>query len=329
MGHQMNAHARGWHRAFLAIFACLLLSDPTLCNSQTALKQSREQLLSKAQKVDLDSEYQLAMLYEQGSPETPKDSAKAVEWFRRLAEKDDQRGENALGIAYRSGYGVAEDDKLSFEWFYRAALKGYPPAEANLASTYATGRGTPRNRQEAFSWAVEAAKNGVHYVQIDLCHVYQDGSGVEADPTMAYAWCLVAQAGNHTPSERLTDYLNKAHARLSPSQVKEAIELASSWNQNHKSGGMMPVHSRSFLTSAPADTQTLDSLMSDRGNPPMAPRHYTRSNGCEHGHWVDAVLKDGEIVKLEDGSIWRVDDADTVDSSLWLDTDDVTVCDGS
>jgi TPR repeat protein len=59
-----------------------------------------------------------------GSPEAPKDSAKAVEWFKRLAEKGDRRGENALGVAYRHGYGVAEDDAVGFEWFYKAALKG-------------------------------------------------------------------------------------------------------------------------------------------------------------------------------------------------------------
>ena len=58
------------------------------------------------------------------------------------------------------------------------------------------------------------------------------------------------------------------------------------------------------------------------------PQHYTRTGGCESGHWVDSVLSDGKIVKLEDGSIWRVDNADTVDSSLWLTTEDVTVCEG-
>jgi hypothetical protein len=34
-------------------------------------------------------------------------------------------------------------------------------------------------------------------------------------------------------------------------------------------------------------------------------------------------MSDGEIVKLEDGSLWRVDDTDTVDSALWLPTTDI------
>jgi hypothetical protein len=57
-------------------------------------------------------------------------------------------------------------------------------------------------------------------------------------------------------------------------------------------------------------------------------RHCTGVNGCESGHWVDSVVSDGEIVKLEDGSFWQMDSVDTVDSSLWLATEDVTACDG-
>jgi hypothetical protein len=38
-------------------------------------------------------------------------------------------------------------------------------------------------------------------------------------------------------------------------------------------------------------------------------------------------LSDGELLKLEDGSVWQVDAADTVDSALWLPVSDVLVCD--
>jgi hypothetical protein len=52
------------------------------------------------------------------------------------------------------------------------------------------------------------------------------------------------------------------------------------------------------------------------------------SSDCESGHWIESVTDDGSIIKLEDGSIWRVDDADTVDSALWLATTEIVVCDG-
>jgi hypothetical protein len=40
------------------------------------------------------------------------------------------------------------------------------------------------------------------------------------------------------------------------------------------------------------------------------------------------VSDDGEIVKLEDGSVWEVDAGDTVDSALWLPATEIIACDG-
>ena len=51
------------------------------------------------------------------------------------------------------------------------------------------------------------------------------------------------------------------------------------------------------------------------------------SSGCESGHWVDSVSNNGQIVKLEDGSIWEVDAVDAIDSSLWLPITDIVACD--
>ena len=47
---------------------------------------------------------------------------------------------------------------------------------------------------------------------------------------------------------------------------------------------------------------------------------------CESGHWIESVSNDGEIIKLEDGSIWEVDAGDTVDSMLWLPVTNIVVC---
>ena len=60
---------------------------------------------------------------------------------------------------------------------------------------------------------------------------------------------------------------------------------------------------------------------------PMQPAQ-PRSLGCQSGHWVESVSDDGEIIKLEDGSIWEVDAADAVDSALWLPTTEIVACDG-
>lgn len=50
------------------------------------------------------------------------------------------------------------------------------------------------------------------------------------------------------------------------------------------------------------------------------------SNGCESGHWIDSVMDDGGIIKLEDGSLWEVDSIDRIDSMLWLPISNIVVC---
>jgi hypothetical protein len=53
----------------------------------------------------------------------------------------------------------------------------------------------------------------------------------------------------------------------------------------------------------------------------------TPASACEDGHWINEVLGNGQILKLEDGSLWKVEPVDTVTSSLWLPVSDVIVCD--
>lgn len=51
-----------------------------------------------------------------------------------------------------------------------------------------------------------------------------------------------------------------------------------------------------------------------------------QSSGCGDGHWIQSIAGNGEIIKLEDGSIWQVDSVDTVISSIWLPISNITIC---
>lgn len=48
--------------------------------------------------------------------------------------------------------------------------------------------------------------------------------------------------------------------------------------------------------------------------------------GCDVGHWIESVDGDGKIIKLEDGSLWKVSDLDTVTTMIWLPVSEVVVC---
>jgi hypothetical protein len=63
------------------------------------------------------------------------------------------------------------------------------------------------------------------------------------------------------------------------------------------------------------------------GQPEVIPRSMpSAGTGCESGHWIDSVVSDGKIIKLEDGSLWEVDDVDMVDTAIWLPISDVVIC---
>ena len=79
------------------------------------------------------------------------------------------------------------------------------------------------------------------------------------------------------------------------------------------------------LVTQAAENRTTENRKQYVGKVPTSRGH--RSSGCESGHWVDSVSNDGQIVKLEDGSIWEVDAVDTIDSALWLPTTDIVACD--
>lgn len=62
-------------------------------------------------------------------------------------------------------------------------------------------------------------------------------------------------------------------------------------------------------------------------NSPSVRARMRGTSGCEAGHWISSVSDDGDIVKLEDGSIWEIDSIDTIYSSLWLPLSEIVVCD--
>jgi hypothetical protein len=90
--------------------------------------------------------------------------------------------------------------------------------------------------------------------------------------------------------------------------------LAEAWSKNKEH--VMPVHSRWYF----------ENVLPNE-NVQVKPRELPKpSGGCKSGHWVSDNIDDGRYIKLDDGSLWEVNGADTVDSSLWLDMDDITVC---
>ncbi len=66
---------------------------------------------------------------------------------------------------------------------------------------------------------------------------------------------------------------------------------------------------------------------SARGSLTRDPKSVVRQNrACESGHWIKSIHNNGNIISLEDGSVYQVATIDSITSAIWLPVTDVTIC---
>lgn len=121
---------------------------------------------------------------------------------------------------------------------------------------------------------------------------------------------------------------------LTDSELKQVLAAERAENLRTCMTGRHPsLCDRSQLTSEQllevqtAEKRAVESQIQYAPRQKRTPSRRLVSSGCESGHWVESVFNDGQIVKLEDGSIWEVNPVDSIDSMLWLPTTDIIACD--
>jgi hypothetical protein len=85
-------------------------------------KPLRERLLERAQKGDVEAQFDLGKNYETGRIGLPRDLAQAQHWYREAANQGDPFAEASLGILYNFGKGVERDYFQAYIWYERAVL---------------------------------------------------------------------------------------------------------------------------------------------------------------------------------------------------------------
>ena len=69
------------------------------------------------------------------------DFAASFVWYKRAADAGHVIAQSCLGMCYRSGHGVAQDDAASFKWYKRAADAGQVDVLGWVGMYYSEGRG--------------------------------------------------------------------------------------------------------------------------------------------------------------------------------------------
>lgn len=94
-------------------------------------KAAYEEWLPLAELGDTEAQYNLGVLYDEGSG-VDQDLARAAHWYHKAADQGFVDAQTNLGIMYYQGQGVVRDLEKADHWFQKAASQGDADAKAYL-----------------------------------------------------------------------------------------------------------------------------------------------------------------------------------------------------
>ncbi|MDD6141854.1 MAG: toll/interleukin-1 receptor domain-containing protein [Bacteroidales bacterium] len=131
-----------------------------------------------------------------------KNYTEAVNWYRKAAEQGNPEAKNSLGVCYQNGYGVVKDLAEAVKWYRKAAEQGYNVAQVNLGMCYESGQGVLKDLAEAVKWYRKAAEQGNPEAKNSLGVCYQNGYGVAKDLVEAVKWYRQAAVQGNSYAQR-------------------------------------------------------------------------------------------------------------------------------
>jgi TPR repeat protein len=163
----------------------------------------------------------------------PSANVQREEQLQRLlqaANRGDADAQNALGVAYDDGDGVAQDSARALEWYRKAAEQGHAAAQNNLAFMYEVGRGVSLDYDEALRWYRRSAEQGWPAAQVSLGLMYAGAAGVERDFTEALTWFEIAAAlASGEEREKYAGLRDAIEPKMTPERIAAARQRAQEW----------------------------------------------------------------------------------------------------
>jgi TPR repeat protein len=151
------------------------------------------------------------------------DYATALRLWRSAADQGIAAAQFNLGLMYRLGQGVPQNDAEAVKWFQKAAEQGYANAQYDLAVMHVNGRGLPKNFAEAIKWYRRAAEQRHARAQLNCAIMYENARGVPQNLTEALTWYRkAAEQGNATAQNNLG--VMSDNARGVPQNFAEALK---------------------------------------------------------------------------------------------------------
>jgi TPR repeat protein len=161
-----------------------------------------------AQQGDAEAQLKLGMMYKEGSG-VAQDDAEALHWFLKSAEQGIADAQVNLGDMYQEGLGAARSDIEAVKWYRKAAKQGNAIAQYNLGLKYFFGEGVQQDFTEAVKWYTRAAQQGNVEAQFNLGGIYEEGIVVAKDRDEAERWYRRAAENGHERAKYRLDVMNR------------------------------------------------------------------------------------------------------------------------
>ena len=168
-------------------------AKPTSSSSSAPVmpKTKIEELRAEAEKGNVQAQFKLGWVYDQGD-EVEQDYSKAAKWYLKAAEKGNKNAQFSLGYFYEYGKGVGQDYEEAVECYRKSAEQGHTTAMLFLGKCYEYGRGVAVDKAEAVRLYQKAADLGNRVAQNTLAFCYEVGLGTQCDINKALMYYLKA-----------------------------------------------------------------------------------------------------------------------------------------
>jgi TPR repeat protein len=215
--------------ASLVLVATVLADDKQAVIDECDLKDTYEHTLAfpfckkAAEQGDATSQFSLGLMFRNGEG-IPQDDKQAVYWYTKSAKQGHAHAQYNLGQMFRKGEGTAKDDKQAVYWYIQAAEQEDILAQYNLGVMFDNGEGIPQDDKQAVYWYTKSAKQGYVLAQYNLGLMFHKGEGTPKDNVMAYVWWnIVAGQVDDEDAKKNKDLIEK---EMTPSQIAEAQKLS-------------------------------------------------------------------------------------------------------
>ncbi len=130
-----------------------------------------------------------------------------------------------VALMYEQGIGVGKDEKEAFVWYDKSAAQGYAAAQYNLECSGENGRGTAIDFAQANAWYRKASVQGDALAIGNLGMLYVRGQGVQENKVAGVALLLMSATLDPSPENHAKRNISSTRG-LTTEMIAEAQALS-------------------------------------------------------------------------------------------------------